>query len=152
MVITLGGVALAGATGCSAPLRADHVNSAHAPALDRPYSDLVRVGNMLYLSGALGTAPGTLTLVPGGVREQTRQALQNIGALLEENGSALDRVAKCTVMLADIADYAAMNEVYVEAFPGPKPARSTFAAQGLALGAQVEIECWALAGPREAGE
>ncbi len=112
-------------------------------ARDRPYSDGVRVGNMLYLSGALGTEPGTLTLVSGGIGGETDQALQNISRLLEANGASMDRVVKCTVMLADIADYAAMNATYVKHFPGPKPARSTFAASGLALGARVEIECWA---------
>ncbi len=110
---------------------------------DRPYSEGVRVGNMLYLSGALGTEPGTLTLVSGGIGGETDQALQNISRLLEANGASMDRVVKCTVMLADIADYAAMNATYVRHFPGPKPARSTFAAGGLALGARVEIECWA---------
>ncbi len=112
-------------------------------ANDRPYSDGVRVGNMLYLSGALGTEPDTLTLVSGGIEAETDQALQNISLLLEANGASMDRVVKCTVMLADIADYAALNTTYVRHFPGPKPARSTFAASGLALGARVEIECWA---------
>ena len=112
-------------------------------ARDRSYSDGVRVGNMLYLSGALGTEPGTLKLVSGGIEAETDRALQNISRLLEANGASLDRVVKCTVMLADIADYAAMNATYVRHFPGPKPARSTFAASGLALGARVEIECWA---------
>ncbi len=112
-------------------------------APDRPFSDGVRVGNMLYLSGALGTEPGTPTLVSGGIAAETDQALQNIGQLLKANGASLDTVVKCTVMLADIVDYAAMNATYVKHFPGPKPARSTFAASGLALGARVEIECWA---------
>ncbi len=122
----------------------EYLNSDPAQAARRPYSEGVRVGNMLYLSGALGALPGTTTLVPGGIGPQTDQALQNIQAVLEANGAALDQVVKCTVMLADIADYAAMNERYVRYFPGPKPARSTFAARGLAFGARVEIECLAV--------
>lgn len=112
-------------------------------ARDLPFSIGVRVGNMLYLSGVLGTEPGTSTLVSGGIEAETDQALQNISRLLDANGTSLGSVVKCTVMLADIADYAAMNASYVKHFPGPKPARSTFAASGLALGATVEIECWA---------
>lgn len=105
-----------------------------------PYSDAVRVGNLLFLSGKLGTAPGTRQVVPGGIEAETRQALENIKRVLEANGSSLDRVAKCTVMLADIKDWEAMNGVY-RTYLTQKPARSTFGANGLALNARVEIEC-----------
>jgi enamine deaminase RidA (YjgF/YER057c/UK114 family) len=72
--------------------------------------------------------------------------MANIQRILEANGSALDRIVKCTVMMADMAEWPKLNEIYVTYFPGPKPARSAFGAAGLALGAQVEIECWATVG------
>ncbi len=112
-------------------------------ALGLPFSDAVRVDNLLFLSGQLGTAPGTLELVPGGIRAEAKQALENIQRILEANGSSLDRVVKCTVMIADIDEWPVFNEVYVTFFPGDKPARSAFGANGLALGGRVEVECWA---------
>jgi 2-iminobutanoate/2-iminopropanoate deaminase len=117
--------------------------SAETQALGLPFSDAVRVGDVLYLSGQIGNVPGTLELAPGGIRAEARQALENVRSVLERNGSALDQVFKCTVFLADIAEWPAFNEVYVEFFPGHKPARSAFGADGLALGAAVEVECWA---------
>lgn len=121
------------------------LESPQAAARALPFSDGVRVAGMIYLSGVIGTDPDSNELVKGGIRAETQQALSIIEGLLERYGSSMDRVVKCTVMLADIADYAAMNEVYVRFFPGPKPARSTFAAAALAKGARTEIECWALA-------
>ena len=108
-----------------------------------PLSESVRVGNMLYLSGQLGTdASGKLAA--GGVKAETKQVMDNIRAILERNNSGMDRVVKCTVMLLDIADRPAMNEVYATYFPKDRmPARSTFGTTGLALGAKVEIECMA---------
>jgi reactive intermediate/imine deaminase len=111
-----------------------------------PFSSAVRVGNMLYLSGQIGNLPGTRQLAAGGVAAETRQALENIKSILEFAGSSMDRVVKCTVFLLDIADYAAVNEVYATYFPENPPARSAMAASGLALGARIEIECIALAG------
>ncbi len=111
-----------------------------------PFSTAVRVGDLLFLSGVIGRRPGTLEVVPGGIRPETRQALSNIQATLEVIGSAMDRVVKCTVFLRDIADYSKMNEVYATFFPSDPPARSTLAASGLALDARVEIDCIALAG------
>ncbi len=109
-----------------------------------PFSSAVRVGNMLYLSGQVGAMPGTRDLAPGGVAAETRQTMENIKQVLEYAGSSLENVVKCTVFLQDIADYAAMNEVYASFFPEDAPARSTVAGSGLALGAKVEIECIAL--------
>jgi reactive intermediate/imine deaminase len=106
-----------------------------------PFSPAVRVGNMLYLSGQLGLVPGTPQLADTGIAGQTRQALENVKALLVYSGSALERVVKCTVFLADIRDFAKMNEVYATYFPKDPPARSTVAVNGLVLGARVEIEC-----------
>ena len=111
-----------------------------------PFSPAVRVGNVLYLSGALGNLPGTRQLVDTGIVKQTQQTLENIKTILTAAGSSLDRVFKCTVFLTNIADYAKMNEVYATYFPKDPPARSTVAGSGLALGARVEIECLATAG------
>jgi reactive intermediate/imine deaminase len=120
----------------------------HGPGEVRglPFSSAVRVGNMLYLSGQIGNRPGTRELADTGIAGQTRQALENIKALLASAGSSLDRAVKCTVFLTDVKDYAAMNAVYATYFPKDPPARSTVAGSGLALGARVEIECLAVAG------
>ena len=109
----------------------------------RPFSAAVRVGDMLYLSGQLGT-DATGVLVKGGIEPETRQTMENIRAVLEANGSSMDRVVKCLVMLADIGEWGAMNGVYVTFFPDHLPARSAMGASGLALGARVEIECTAV--------
>jgi 2-iminobutanoate/2-iminopropanoate deaminase len=112
---------------------------------DLPFSAAVRAGNVWYLSGQLGTDT-TGQLVPGGIGPETGQALANIRALLEQHGSGMDRVVKCTAMLADMGEWGAMNQEYVRHFPDHRPARSAFGATGLALGARVELECLALAG------
>jgi 2-iminobutanoate/2-iminopropanoate deaminase len=111
----------------------------------RPFSAAVRVGDVLYLSGELGTLPGTDELVPGGIEAETRQALTNVRGTLERAGSSMDRVFKCTVMLADIGEWSRMNVAYLECFGAHRPTRSAFGTSGLALGARVEIECWAVA-------
>ncbi len=109
----------------------------------RPLSDFVRVGNMLYLSGKLGT-DSTGKLAPGGIGPETKQTLENIKAVLEKNRSSMDNVIKCTVMLADIKEWAEMNTVYVTFFKKERlPARSAFGTSGLVQGAHVEIECMA---------
>lgn len=111
-----------------------------------PFSDAVRVGDLLFLSGKLGNQPGTRNLAPGGIKGETRQALANIQATVERWGSSMDRVVKCTVFLADMSEWAEMNEVYITFFPDRKPARSAVGVNGLALDARVEIECIAAAG------
>ena len=110
-----------------------------------PFSDAVRVGDVLYLSGQLGIGPdGKL---PDGIEAQTRQALENIGAILKRAGLGYGDVFHCTAMLSDMANWPAMNKVYVTYFPeGKRPARSAFGANGLALGALIELECQAYAG------
>ena len=107
-----------------------------------PFSEAVRVGNMLYLSGKLGT--DSSGLVSGGIKAETKQTLENIRRTLERYGSSMNEVVKCTVMLADMSEWAAMNEVYVTFFAKDRlPARSALGVNGLALGARVEIECLA---------
>jgi reactive intermediate/imine deaminase len=113
------------------------------PEMQLPFSDAVRVGSMLYLSGKIGNIPGTAQLAEGGIAGETRQTMENIKAALEKYGSSLDEVVKCTVFLADIAEWGAMNEVYRTYFPVNPPARSALGSSGLALGARVEIECLA---------
>jgi len=109
--------------------------------LGLPFSQAVRVGDLLFLSGQLGNAPGGLGLVAGGVEAETRQTMENIKAVLESNDLGFDRVVKCTLFLADIKEWPAVNDVYKTYFGENPPARSALAASGLALGARVEIEC-----------
>ncbi len=111
-----------------------------------PFSEAVRVGDMLYLAGQVGAVPGSQGLAPGGIEGETRQALENIRAVLERHGSSMNRVVRCLVMLADMAEWPRMNEVYVTFFPEHRPARSAMGANGLALNARVEIECTAVVG------
>ncbi len=108
-----------------------------------PFSSAVRTGDLLFVSGQVGTRieAGAPVLVAGGLEPETRQTHDNIRAIVETAGTTMDRVVKCTVMLADMNDWPKVNEIYATYFPGPKPARSAFGATGLALGARVEIEC-----------
>ena len=111
--------------------------------MDLPFSSAVRVDNLLFLSGMLGNMPGTINLAEGGIQGETRQTLENIKRVVEQFGSSMDQVVKCTVFLADIAEWGAMNEVYKTYFKN-KPARSALGSSGLALDARVEIECIAV--------
>ncbi len=138
------GVLLGGALGCAPgqgvpALRFDR--SPETQAADLPFSDAVRVGELIFLSGQLGVRPGEKQLVAGGIEVETAQCLENIRAILERNGSSLARVVKCTAFLADMKDWPAMNAVYRRYFEGALPARSAFAAAGLAYGARIELEC-----------
>ena len=128
---------------CPFAMAAEYLNPPGDAALGLPFSDAVKVGNLLILSGKLGTKPGTTDLVQGGIKAEARQALENIKTSLERYGASLEDVVKCTVMIADIAEWPDFNEVYVTYFPGPKPARSAFGAAGLAFNGRVELECWA---------
>ena len=111
-----------------------------------PFSPAVRAGGFLFVSGQIGARMenGAMALVPGGIEAETRQTMDNIRDILTRNGSSLERVTKCTVMIADMSEWPRMNAIYATYFPGPKPARSALGANGLALGARVEIECIAL--------
>lgn len=107
-----------------------------------PFSSVVRVGHFLFVAGQIGTDSGA-GLAKGGTGPETTAAMKNIQRLLVQAGSSLDRVAKCTVMLADMREWATMNEAYNAFFPQLRPARSSFGTTGLAVGAHVEIECMA---------
>jgi reactive intermediate/imine deaminase len=112
-----------------------------------PFSDAVRVGDVVYLSGQMGVIPGTATLAPGGMEGETKQMMENIGRVLTECGLGFDDVFKCTVMLADMDKWAAFNAIYLGYFkPERLPTRSAFGVKALALGGQVEMECWAARG------
>jgi len=124
----------------------EFLNSAQALAADLPFSQAVRHGDTLYLSGQIGNLPGTRTLAPGGLRGEAQQALENIRATLEANGRTTADLMKCTVMLADMADWATFNEIWRAFLKKPYPARSAIGVNGLALGARVEVECIADAG------
>jgi 2-iminobutanoate/2-iminopropanoate deaminase len=108
----------------------------------------VRVGNMLYLSGQMGTVIENETpkLVTGGIEPEARQTLDNIKAILTKAGSSMERVVECKVMLADMGDWPKFNTIYATYFPGPKPARSAWGANGLAFGGRVEVTCMATVG------
>ena len=123
-----------------------YLTSEATVSMNLPFSDAVRTGHLLFLSGQIGMVPETKELAPGGIQEETRQTMENIKTVLEANGSSMDRVIKATVMLADISEWPAFNEVYVTYFPGHKPARSAFAGSGLAFGARCEVEVIATVG------
>ena len=111
-----------------------------------PFSSAVKAGNLVFVSGQIGSRVenGAPVLVTGGFEAEARQTMENIKAILERAGSSYDRVVKCSVMLADMKDWPKFNEIYAGYFPGRKPARSAWGANGLALGARVEVECTAL--------
>ena len=126
------------------PAAVEYYTSDGTAAAGYPFADAVRVGDLWILSGQIGVNPVSFELVAGGIEAESRRALDNVGRILAAKGLSFDDVVKCTVMLADIAEWPAFNEIYKEYFPsGRYPARSAFAASGLALGARVEVECWA---------
>ena len=118
-----------------------YLTSDHMKGL--PFSEAVRVGNMLYLSGQIGL-DGSMNLAPGGIIPETRQVMENIKDSLERYGSSLEHVVKATVMMADMSEWGEMNKVYMTYFSKHLPARSALGANGLAMGARVEIECIAV--------
>jgi 2-iminobutanoate/2-iminopropanoate deaminase len=127
----------------------EFIRSHGTKAAGLPFSDAVRVGDVLYLSGQLGTVDGKMELAPGGMAGQARQMMENIARVLNQNGLSFDDVFKCLVMMKDMSEWGAFNKVYVEYFKADRlPARSAFGASGLALGAAVEMECWAYAGKK----
>lgn len=116
------------------------ISTKNAPAAIGPYSQAIETGGMIFASGQLPIDPNTGAFPEGGIKEQTRQSILNAKAILEESGCSLSNVVKTTVLLSDIADFAAMNEVYASFFSEPFPARSAFAVRDLPKGALIEIE------------
>jgi len=121
------------------------ISTSSAPAAIGPYSQGVQAQGLIFTSGQVPLIPGSSQLAEGGIQAQTRQALENLKAILEAGGSSLDRVVKTTVFLQNMADFSAMNAIYSEYFPEQPPARSTIQVAALPLGALVEIEAVALA-------
>jgi len=134
-------LALLAAASSGAADKPQFLNSPRALELDRPFSEAVRAGDFIYLSGQIGDDPATAKLPPGGIEPESRQVLANVKHVLEANGASLNDVVKCTVFLADIAEWATFNTVYREFFKKPFPARSALGASGLAMNARVELEC-----------
>ena len=116
------------------------ISTINAPAAIGPYSQAIYVGNLVYTSGQIPIDPATGTIVEGGIKEQTRQSLTNVKAVLESAGLTMGNVVKTTVFLADMNDFAEMNSVYAEFFAEPYPARSAVAVKTLPKRALVEIE------------
>ena len=116
------------------------LSTTKAPAAIGPYSQAIQVGNLVYTSGQIPINPATGAFVEGGIKEQTRQSLTNVKAILEEAGLCMGHVVKTTVFMADMNDFADMNSVYAEFFAEPYPARSAVAVKTLPKGALVEIE------------
>lgn len=116
------------------------ISTSKAPAAIGPYSQAIQVGNLVFASGQIPIDPATGSFVEGAVKEQARQSLTNVKAILDEAGLTLDNVVKTTVFLADMNDFADVNAVYAEFFAEPYPARSAVAVKTLPKGALVEIE------------
>ncbi|VVE57266.1 endoribonuclease L-PSP [Pandoraea horticolens] len=125
-----------------------YLNSGKVMKGSFPFTEAVKVGNMLYLSGQLGIVPETQKLAPGGVEAESHQMMRNIKTVLETNGYAMDNVVKCTVFLADMKEWPAFNDIYKRYFTeGKYPARSAFGVNGMAFDARVEVECMASKSP-----
>jgi 2-iminobutanoate/2-iminopropanoate deaminase len=118
-----------------------------APQAIGPYSQATTFGDLVFTAGQIALDPASMEIIDGGIAEQTDQVLANLEAVLTEAGSGFTQVLKTTVFLRDMADFAAMNEVYARRFGGHRPARSTVAAAGLPRSVLVEIECIAIRGP-----
>lgn len=146
LLIVVCGVLLAG---CDSAIehspKVEYLNAPGTEDMNLPFSSAVRVDNLVFLSGAIGYDREAGAIVEGGIQAETQKTLENISQTLEMVGSSMDRVVKCTVFLADMSEWGAMNEVYTTFFPN-KPARSALGASGLALNSRVEIECIAVIG------
>lgn len=145
LTVFLLGLAMCACVQAQKPTDVEFLNSGKVIPKSLPFSEAVRVGNTLHLSGQIGIVPGTLKLAAGGLGPESRQAMNNIKTTLEAHGYSMRDLVKCTVMLADMAKWAEFNEIYKTFFVDRFPARSAFGANGLALGAHVEIECMAVA-------
>ena len=126
------------------------ISTQNAPGAIGPYSQAVHVGDFLFTSGQVGLDPATGQLVEGGIEAETNQTLKNLGAVLKAGGATWAEVAKTTIFLADMADFAVVNRIYGEVAVSPAPARSTVQVAGLPRGARVEIEAIAYLGKTSA--
>jgi 2-iminobutanoate/2-iminopropanoate deaminase len=125
----------------------EHIVSHGTREAKLPFSDAVRAGDFLYIAGQLGVVSGTMKVVPGGIEAETRQMMDNVARHLNTQGLSFDNLVRCTVFLADMAEWPKFNQIYVEYFtPGKLPVRSAVGVTALALGARVEIECTAWMG------
>lgn len=130
--------------GASFASQFEHYTLPENQSKNLPFSEAVRIGNTVYLSGQIGIPPGESKLVSGGIEPEAKQALKNIELVLNHFSLDFSDVARCQVMLADISEWPRFNSVYKKFFTSPYPARSAFAASGLAFGARVELECIAV--------
>jgi 2-iminobutanoate/2-iminopropanoate deaminase len=129
---------------CTSAPKPQYLNSGKILPTTLPFSEAVKVGSQLILSGQIGNVPGSLKLVPGGISAESKQVIENIKTTLEAHGYSMSDVVKCTVILADINEWAAFNTVYQAYWKaGAYPARSAFGSSGLAFNARVELECLA---------
>ena len=117
------------------------VSTDKAPAAIGPYSQATIYKNMVYCSGQIALDPGTNEIIEGGVKDQARQVMENLGKVLEEAGSGFDKVLRCTIFLDNMDDFPAVNEVYGSFFPGKPPARETVAVETLPKNVMVEVSC-----------
>ena len=122
----------------------ERIQTENAPAAIGPYSQAIKAGGFVFVSGQISIDPKTGQFIAGGIAEQTERVLKNLGAVLEAAGSSLNQVVKTTVFLADMKEFTEMNDVYAKFFSGAPPARATVAAAGLPRDARVEIEAVAL--------
>lgn len=125
----------------SEPTTVRYLNGSGVLPEGLPFSEAVQVDNLLFLSGQIGIVPGSRQLAPGGIKAEAAQTMANIKQVLTIHGYSMRQLVKCTVMLADMADWPAFNDIYQRYVEPPYPARSAFGASGLALGARVEVEC-----------
>jgi reactive intermediate/imine deaminase len=137
------GLTAGSSTRAPSPAAPHFLNSGKVFPMNAPFSEAVRVGDLLFLSGQIGISPGTFQLVPGGFEAEARQTMNNIRSTLTANGYTLSDVVKCTVILADLSRWGDFNAIYKSYFRPPYPARTALGADSLAAGAQVEIECLA---------
>jgi reactive intermediate/imine deaminase len=140
-LVALANLAAANGAGAVESAKVEFLNSGKVLPGNLPFSEAVRVGDLLLMSGQIGLVPGSMKLVDGGMRAEAKQVMENIKTSLEANGYAMNDVVKCTVMLVDMSEWAAFNEIYRSYFSARFPARSALGANGLALGARVEVEC-----------
>lgn len=144
-VVWMIGLSMVGAAGAAERAATQFLDSGKVMPKGLPLSEAVRHGDTLYLSGQVGLVPGTMRIVEGGIRAESEQVMKNIRTTLAAHGYSMSDLIKCTVMLADMSEWSMFNDVYKGYFDGRYPARSALGANGLALGARVEVECIAAA-------